>query len=249
MTAGVPQGLIEQTGVPCESIASVPKTGAGIVICGAGGHGRVVAEIAEQIGECRVAGFVDDDPMLQGRCVQGYPVLGDRSILGTLRARGITKCVMGIGDNADRCRVAAIIEGMGWELVTVVHPSAQVSTSAAIGCGSVIEAGAVVKAGASVGRLAIINSCVSVGHDVVLGEGVQLSPGASIGGFVRIGDGSQIGMNASVIPGVQIGSNVVVGANAAVIRDLPSNVVAVGVPASIVRHNSQGGSLTEPESP
>jgi sugar O-acyltransferase (sialic acid O-acetyltransferase NeuD family) len=208
-----------------------------VIICGAGGHGRVVADIIEDVGSYSIAGFIDDDPALQGHCVGGYPVLGGRGDLPRLRERGMVRCAMGIGDNATRRELASMITAMGWELITVIHPSAQISPRATIGGGSVIEACAVVKAGCLVGRLAIINSCASIGHDVILGEAIHISPGASIAGSVRIGDGTHIGMGASVIPGIKIGQNVVVGANAAVVRDLPDNVVAAGVPARTIRHN------------
>ena len=208
-----------------------------VVICGAGSHGRVVADIIEEGGQYRIAGFVDDDLALQGSCVDGYPVLGGRGILQELRGTGIDKCIVGIGNNAARRELGSLVARLGWELVTVVHPSAQISQRVTIGEGSVVEACAVVKTGSSIGRLAIINSCVSIGHDVVLGEGVHISPGVNIAGWVEIGDGAHISMGVSVIPGVKIGKNVVVGANAAVIRDLPDNVVAVGVPTRIIRRS------------
>jgi len=210
-----------------------------VVIYGAGGHGRVVADIIEQVGRYRIVGFIDDDPALEGGDVDGYPVLGDRRALAGLHEQGVCKCIIAVGDNAARRELASFAERLGWELITVIHLSAQVSQRAAIGEGSVVEACAVIKAGASVGRLGIINSCVSVGHDVVLGKGVHISPGANIAGGVEIGDGTHIGMGASVIPGVRIGRHVIVGANAAVICDLPDGVVAVGVPARIVRSGNQ----------
>lgn len=207
-----------------------------VVIYGAGGHGRVVAEIIEQGGVHRIVGFVDDDPTLQGHCVGDYPILGDRSALQRLRDRGVEGCILAIGSNSVRSALASLAKGLGLELITVIHPSAHISPGATIGEGSVVEACTVIKTGSSIGPLAIINSCVSIGHDVVLGEGVHISPGVSIGGWVEIGEGAHIGMGASVIPRVRIGKNVVVGANAAVIRDLPDNVVAVGVPARIIRN-------------
>jgi len=205
-----------------------------VVIYGAGGHGRVVADIIEQIGGCSIVGLVDDDPALQGRCIGAYRVLGDRKVLRSLREGGVGRCIVAIGSNSVRGELAALAKGLGLELMTVIHPGAHISPGATIGEGSVVEACSVVKTGSSVGRLAIINSCVSIGHDTVLAEGVHISPGASIAGWVEIGEGTHIGMGASVIAGVKIGKNVVVGANAAVIRDLPDNVVAVGVPARII---------------
>jgi len=206
-----------------------------VVIYGAGGHGRVVAEIIEQVGGYGIVGFVDDDPALQGHCVGDYPVLGDRRVLQSLRDRGVSRCIIAIGNNSVRRELASLAKGLGLGLITVIHPSAHISRGVTIGEGSVVEACTVVKTGSYIERLAIINSCVSIGHDVVLAEGVHISPGVSIAGWVEMGEGTHIGMGVSVIPKVRIGKNVVVGANAAVIRDLPDNVVAVGVPARIIR--------------
>ena len=207
-----------------------------VVIYGAGGHGRVVAEIIEQMGVYRIVGFVDDDPALQGCCVGDYPVLGGRRVLQGLRGRGVSKCIIAIGSNGVRRELASLAKGLGLGLITVIHPSAQISRGVTIDEGSVVGACTVVQTGSSIGCLAVINACVFIGHDVVLGEGVHISPGVNIAGWVEIGEGTHIGMSASVIPRVRIGKNVVVGANAAVIRDLPDNVVAVGVPACII-HN------------
>lgn len=206
-----------------------------VVIYGAGGHGQVVAEIIELSGEYHILGLVDDDPALQGHRVGGYPVLGGRSILSELRESGVDRCIIAIGDNRVRGELASLVKGLGFELITAVHPSAQVSPRAAIGEGGVVEACAVIKTGSSIGRLAIVNSCVSIGDYVTIGEKVHISPGVSIATGVEIGEGTYIGMGASIIPKVKIGRNVVVGANAAVIRDLPDNVVAVGVPARIIK--------------
>ena len=206
-----------------------------VVIYGAGGHGRVVAEIIDQVGDWSIVGFVDDDPALEGSRIGAYPVLGDRRVLQSLRERGVDRCIIAIGSNSARRQLAALVNGLRFELITVIDPGAHISAGAVIGEGSVVEACSVVKTGSSVGRVAIINSCVSIGHDTILAEGVHVSPGASIAGWVEIGEGTHIGMGASVIARVKIGKNVAVGANAAVIRDLPDNVVAVGVPARIIK--------------
>ena len=207
----------------------------GLVIYGAGGHALVVAEIVEEALGCDIVGFVDDDPALQDQSVGGYPVLGNGSILRGLLARGIGQCIIAIGNNSIRRKLALSIGGLGFELPTVIHPSAQISNRSIIGEGSVVEACAVIKTGARIGRLAIINSCTSVGPDAILGEAVQISPKACIADGVKIGDGTQVGIGACVLPGVRIGADTIVGAGAAVMRDLPDGVVAVGVPARIVR--------------
>jgi acetyltransferase-like isoleucine patch superfamily enzyme len=82
-----------------------------------------------------------------------------------------------------------------------------------------------------------MNCCI--GHDSCLGGYAHLAPGVRLGGNVDIGEESFLGLGAVVRPGIHIGQRVTVGAGAAVIHDLADDVVAVGVPAEIVRRNTR----------
>jgi serine O-acetyltransferase len=83
---------------------------------------------------------------------------------------------------------------------------------------------------------------VVIGPHVVAGEGLILQQGVTIGGdggpeggcdsSPRIGDNVSIGPGARIFGRVEVGSNTLIGANAVVIKDVPSECVAVGVPAS-----------------
>lgn len=76
----------------------------------------------------------------------------------------------------------------------------------------------------SIGENCWINQQVTIGY-------------TSRGGCPRIGDRVTINAGAKVLGGVTIGSDVVIGANAVVVKDVPSNVTVVGVPAYIIRRN------------
>lgn len=52
---------------------------------------------------------------------------------------------------------------------------------------------------------------------------------------VRIEENVWIGAGAILLPGVTIGKNSVIGAGSVVTRDIPENVVAVGVPCRVLR--------------
>ena len=206
-----------------------------ILVYGASGHGKVVVDILLELGVPGLLGFVDDGRDRHGRAVVGFPVLGDGEWLRAEAARASIAVALGIGDNRVRQRVAERCVALGAALVTAIHPRAVVSRFASIGDGAVVMAGAVVNPGAAVGRGVIVNTGAVIEHDVTLGDFSHVSPGAALGGAASVGALSHVGLGASVLPGVAIGARVVVGAGATVTRDLEDAVVAVGVPARVIR--------------
>ena len=210
-----------------------------MVIWGASGHARVVADIVQTQGVCDIAGFIDDvDPAHKGSPFMGSSVLGGREQFPRLLQTGVDKAIVAIGDCAIRIRLADDLRQAGFSLVTAIHPSATIAPDVMIGAGSVVSAGAVLNPGARVGENAIINTSSSVDHDAVVEDGAHVSPGARLAGGVVVGRGSWIGMGACVKEGVKIGRNVVVGAGAVVLDDLPDRVLAWGVPARVVKSNA-----------
>ena len=203
-----------------------------IVVYGAGGHGKVVADILLAGGQ-RPAGFVDDDPKTHGQQRLGLPVLGGFEWLQKQAAAGPVEVVLGIGGNQARQTVARRCLEAGVKLQVAVHPSATVAASARLGQGTVVMAGVVVNADAQAGEGVILNTGAVIEHDVVIGDYAHVSPNSTMGGAARLGVLSQLGIGAVVLPGVAVGSRTVVGGGAVVIRDLPDGVVAVGVPAAV----------------
>ncbi len=208
-----------------------------VVIHGASGHARVVADILRVRGEHAIAGFLDDvSPERWGTPFAGGTVLGGaEKKLPELRAAGVRLLIVALGDCAARLRLAAQARALGFELATAVHPSAVVAADVKIGAGTVVAAGAVLNPNARLGDCVIVNTSASVDHDTVLEDGVHVSPGARLGGTVTVGRGTWIGIGATVIDHIRIGAGSVVGAGAVVVHDLPDGVVAYGVPAKIAR--------------
>lgn len=205
-------------------------------IYGSGGHSKVVAEVIAAEGIYEVHFLIDDCPAKAGEVVGGHTVVGGRETLRCLRDRDGIRCgIVAIGNERARHTIALDLEREGFELLTAVHPSAQISPSASVGRGTVVMAGAVVNAGSRIGLGAVINTRCSVDHDCEIGDGVQIAPGATLCGIVRVGVRTFVGAGATVIPGVTIGSDVIVGAGAVVIRDVPDGVTVVGVPARIIK--------------
>ena len=204
-----------------------------LLIFGAGGHGRVVAETAENTGVWQEIVFADDAyPELKS--VNGYPVIADfsdaRSMVNTH-----PDVIVAMGDNHKRSDLTRQLQQTGFNLVTLIHPVATVADSARIETGTVIFAQAVVQPGAHIGGAVIVNTAATVDHDCIIGNGVHLSPGVHLGGGVKVGDYSWLGVGAAVINQVVIGRDVMVGAGSCVVSDLSDKITAVGVPARPVR--------------
>ena len=201
-------------------------------ILGAGGHGRVVAEHWRAQHPDAEFVFLDDDERLHSTNLSGIPVVGPLSALKSL-PQPATEAVVGLGDNRLRQALAERFHVARWG--RVVHPSATVMETAHVGNGTVILAAAVINSAAIIGEHVLINTGAIVEHDAVLEDFCSLAPGVSTGGRVQIGRGSFISSGVTLAPRVRIGEGTVVGAGAVVVADLPSHVLAYGVPARVIR--------------
>lgn len=205
-----------------------------IAIIGSGGHARVVLEAIRHAGEVEVAGILDDDVHRHGQALDGVSVIGGVSLLCGSSV-DIDYVVLAVGSNKDRLRLASTVTGWGYRLWTVIHPAASVASGVEIGQGSALMAGAIVQPGARLGAFTIINTAATVDHECEVEAGAHLAPGVHLGGNVHVGRGALLGIGTLVHPGRSIGDWAVVGMGSVVVSDIPSYVVAFGVPA-VVRH-------------
>ena len=193
-----------------------------LMIIGAGGHGKVVADNALQNGYTNIC-FIDDG--VTGECL-GFPIIGGSAEIAK-QNDGETDFIVGIGNSAIRKR---IVEEHPVTWIKLIHPSAQIATNVSIGKGTVVMAGAVINVCAQVGEHCIINSNAIVEHDNVIQDFVNISPGAKLGGGVRIGELTNVGIGATVINNVDVTSGCVIGAGGVVIRNVVESGTYVGVP-------------------
>ena len=210
---------------------------AGLLLLGAGGHSRVVAETALATGRFNRIAFLDDRCAGPGQLPDqlGWPVIGPfAAALDPPISQQFQAALVAIGNAAVRLQWLPRLAAAGYELPTVIHPTAWLSPSAQLGVGSVVFAQAAIQAQAVIGSGAILNTGCSVDHDAQLSKGVHVCPGAHLAGEVQVGERSWIGIGASVIQQISIGDDVTVGAGAVVVRDLPNGVTAVGVPARVI---------------
>jgi UDP-perosamine 4-acetyltransferase len=209
------------------------------VIWGAGGHGRVVADVIRAAGHV-VVGYVDRDAGKLGAVVEpgGAAVLcGEEELMQGLATgaglpEGATALALGVGANTLRWACVRLVPP-AW-LPPVVHPAAMVSPSARLGEGTVVFPGAIVNAAACVGRGVIVNSGAIVEHDCTVGDGAHVAPGAVLTGNVTVGRTALIGARAVVLPGVAVGDGGTVGSGAVVARNVPAGATVAGVPARIL---------------
>ena len=205
-----------------------------IVVIGAGGHAKVVIEAVQATGRFDIVGATDPGAVA-GRILD-MPILGDDSVLPSLRSQGVSDAVIALGENDERLRVAERALELGFLLPAIIHPEALVAPSARIAHGAVIMARAVVGTDSDVGRLAIVNTGAILDHDNVIGEAAHVAPGCALAGWVHIGALSLIGVGSAVRPKITIGRNVIVGAGSSVVVDLDDGAVVGGVPARPLRH-------------
>ena len=209
-----------------------------IVILGASGHGKVVADICLKLNYT-IIGFLD------ANIPAGTPILKDLTVIGKdsdlpelIHKYDIHHLAIAIGDN----HIRSLISKKWMNLIPcpkLIHPSATIAEDTQIGTGTIICAGANVGPSSKIGDFCLLNTLSSLDHDGKMGDYSSLAPGSIIAGNVTIGEASAICMSANVAHKVTIGSESVIGAGALVLKNVPSNVVVYGVPAKIIRERKR----------
>lgn len=203
-----------------------------LVIIGASGHGKVVADIASKTYEKII--FLDDDPAVKS-CL-GYPVEGN--VEAAERYLEASDFFVAIGNAKIRRRISEQLRQKHAAIPVLVHPAAVIGAGVLIGQGTVIMPGAVINADAVIGEGCIINTSASVDHDCRVSDYVHVAVGAHLCGTVRVEEAVWIGAGATISNNVSICKACMIGAGAVVVKDIEEAGTYLGVPAKKIRIKS-----------
>lgn len=197
-----------------------------VVIIGAGGHAKVIADIITKSND-NVIGFLDDNLDIQNKTIYL-----NKTVLGTTKDIDKYKeyyFVIGIGNNNIRENIANSYD-LKW--YTAIHPNAIIANEVSIEEGSVAMAGSIINTGTKIGKHCIINTKSSLDHDNMIEDYVHISPGATLAGTVHIKEKTWICAGATIINNITIAKNNIIGAGSVVIKNInEENGTYVGVPA------------------
>lgn len=207
-----------------------------MLIVGAKGFAKEVLEVICQADGLAQVAFYDDvstdlPPLLHAR----FPVLRTPAEAQHWLA-GDHRFTLGVGSPALRRALAEKLRALGGVLTSTLSPKATIGAFGnEIGAGCNVMTGAVLTGSITLGEGVLVNLNCTIGHDSVVQAYCELSPGVHLSGHVALGPGCVLGTGAVVLPGVRIGANSVVGAGSVVTKDLPANVLAVGIPAKVIK--------------
>ena len=205
-----------------------------LVIIGTGGFAREVlwllCEANDFISQYNIKGFIDNDLKLKNHVINGIPILGDDDWLKSYSKE--ICAVICIGDSKTRKHIHNKLKvNSNLTFPTIISDNTKYSNSVKFGQGCIICMSNVLTVDITIGDFVVINLDCTVGHNSILDDFVTLNPSVNVSGNVRIGACTNIGTGANIIQGISIGENTTIGAGAVVIKDIPSNCIAVGVPA------------------
>lgn len=202
-----------------------------LLIIGASGHGKVVADIALKMKHWKYIAFLDDNTAL--KTSMGLEVIGG--------SRDALQCIkeyelfVAIGNNTIRKNLLTELEHAGACIATLIHPSCVIGELVDIGVGTVVMAGTVINCCSRIGKGCIINTGATVDHDNVIEDYAHISPGVHTAGTVMIGKGTWLGIGSTIKNNLQIIDGCIIGAGAVVVEDITEVGTYVGVPAKKIQ--------------
>jgi sugar O-acyltransferase (sialic acid O-acetyltransferase NeuD family) len=196
-----------------------------MLIFGAGGHAKVIADVMYRAGIACDGFFDDNATQVSWSEAPSYGPY-DPNI------HPEANIIIAIGNNQARI---AISQRITHRLGTVIDTTAHIASGVSIASGTVVLMGVCIQVGAQIGANVIVNTGAIIEHDAQIASGVHCCPGSVICGGAIIGEAATIGPNAVVSKGCRIGTGSVIGAGAVIIRDVPEAVLVAGVPGRIIR--------------
>lgn len=214
------------------------KTPDKLLLIGAGGHCRSITDSLNTDAYNDIA--IIDETLSAGENVNGIPVVGKDADARVLFKKGYNYAVIAlgsVGNPSARIKIYQEYKSIGFDFSVVIDSSATVSKTAIIGEGVFIGKGAIINTGVQLGECCIVNTGAIIDHDCNIGDFAHISPGARLSGEINIGKNSHIGVGSTIIQSINIGNNTIIGAGSVVTKDIPDNVIAVGIPCKPIKPN------------
>lgn len=201
-----------------------------LLILGAGGHGKVVADIALKMNKWNNIYFLDDDESISeaisikriGKLEDSYKMIKEFDVF------------VAIGNNPTRMKIQSRLEDLGANIPILIHPAAVIGTDVKVDIGTVIMAGVIINCCTTIGKGCIINTNSNIDHDNFIDDYVHVSPGSSLGGTVKIATQTWLGIGSTIINNVHVAKNCIIGAGSVIVKDILESGTYVGVPAKKV---------------
>ena len=208
-----------------------------IVVVGAGGFGREVKMLIDQINEespkFNFIGFYDDS-VQKGTKIAGFSVLGNIEELNIVKES--TAVCIAIGAPKIKKEIVSKLTNPKLTFPNLIHPSVIMGIPLkTLGKGIIICAGSIITVDIVIGDFVTLNLGITVGHDTTIGDYCAFMPQANIAGEVVLGEAVYGGMGVGIINQVTVGDNVTLGAGSVLVKNIPSNCLAVGVPAKVIK--------------
>lgn len=197
-----------------------------LLIIGASGHGKVVADIALKMNKWKSISFIDDNKSIKSSL--GLDVIGSSVEINDFISE--YDVFVGVGSNTVRKNITEKLEKLGASIPILIHPSAIIGNEVTIDNGTAIMAGAVINSSTSIGKGCIINTGATIDHDNVIEDYVHISPGVHLAGSVKVGEGSWLGTGSVVSNHINVSDGSIIGAGGVVVRNINEPGTYVGVP-------------------
>ncbi len=217
------------------STASTQHKKLNIAIIGArsDGHAGVILDALSYCSWANVVVFFDRTSDKKNNKINGIPIAGDINKIQSFKDIKIDAFHVAIGDNKARYDIYQYLESMNFPLLTVIHPTAIISSRATIGNGCFVGANAVIQNNSEIGNYTLINTSTIIDHDNIIGEAVHIAPSACTAGRVKIGDFSFLGIGSLVTPDVTIGKSSFINAGALIKKNVKDGLTMVGYASKV----------------
>lgn len=212
-----------------------------LIIIGSGGHAKSVIDAVEAWNKYHIIGLVDDY-LEAGTKKHGYEIIGNVDCVKHYlsRCKSKPKIHVAVGDNKARKSIVDRLNMEASDFATIIHPTAYISKNVRhIGVGCFFGAFANVNTGCEIGMFSIVNTKASCDHDCHLSTYTFLAPNATLAGDVYVGTYTHIGIGVSVNQKLHIGANTIIGTGSVVVKNIPTKVIAYGVPCRTIRENNK----------